>query len=254
VKLEIFNAAGELVNVIRQKAPETNGVYRINWMLNERAERQPSRERPRGQQTGGGFGGFGMPVLPGTYKLRITFGDARDSVNLVVKPDPRVDVPLSVYEQRYAMMKELNKLRNAATLATDRLREAKEIAEEYERKIRDSKRNDLKEAADKTKAIKDSVNALFDFILGKEDKRQGILRSPDPTPVSYIQTAAGYIMRSRDPISETDRRVFKHAEDKIAEAVRRVNYFFDNTWKDYRNTMEKIQLSPFKDYEPIKYR
>ncbi len=161
---------------------------------------------------------------------------------------------MSVYEQRYAMMKDLQKLRAAATQATDRLREAKEITEEFEQKIRSSKRTDLKEAADKTKAVKDSVNALFDFILGKEDNRQGIVRSAEPSPVSYIQTAAGYIMRSRDPISETDRRVYKHAEVKIDAAVRKVNYFFDNTWKEYRTLMEKIQLSPFKDYPPIRYR
>jgi predicted RNase H-like nuclease len=173
---------------------------------------------------------------------------------LTVKPDPRVETPLSVYEQRYAMMKDLQKLTAAATQATDRLREAKEIAEEFEQKIRKSQRTDLKEAADKTKAMKDSVNALFDFILGKEDNRQGILRSPEPSPVSYIQTAAGYIMRSRDPISETDRRVYKHAEDKIDAVVKKVNYFFENTWKDYRVMMEKVQLSPFKDYTPIKYR
>jgi len=253
VKVEIINANGEVINTLRQKAPEATGLYRLQWNLTERAERQPSRERSRGQ--GGGFGGgFGTPVLPGTYKLRITFGDAKDSTMLTVKPDPRVETPLSVYEQRYAMMKDLQKLTAAATQATDRLREAKEIAEEFEQKIRKSQRTDLKEAADKTKAMKDSVNALFDFILGKEDNRQGILRSPEPSPVSYIQTAAGYIMRSRDPISETDRRVYKHAEDKIDAVVKKVNYFFENTWKDYRVMMEKVQLSPFKDYTPIKYR
>jgi photosystem II stability/assembly factor-like uncharacterized protein len=254
VKLEIFSASGELVNTIRQKAPEANGVYRMNWMLNERAGRQPSRERPRGGQGGGGgFGGFGgSPVIAGTYKLRITFGDQKDSTTIKVGNDPRVEVPASVYEARYAMMKDLQKLRNTAVDATDRLRESKEIVEEYEKKIRDSKRTDLKEAADKTKAMKDSINALFDFILGKVDTRQGIVRSPDPTPVSYIQTAQGYIGRSRDPISDTDRRVYKHAEDKIGAVTRKVNYFYDNAWKEYRAMMEKVTFSPFKDYTPLK--
>ena len=254
VKLEIFNAGGELVNSIRQKAPETNGTYRISWMLNEKPGRQPSRERPRGGQGGGGgFGGFGgTTVLAGTYKLRITLGDQKDSTMINVKYDPRVDVATSVYEQRNAMIKDLQKLRNLAADAADRLRESKEIAEEYEKKIKDSKRTDLKEATDKTKAVKDSINALFDFILGKVDNRQGIVRSPDPTPVSYISTAQGYIGRSRDPISETDRRVFKHAEDKMAEVTKRVNNFYETHWKEYRAMMEGLTLSPFKDYEPLK--
>jgi photosystem II stability/assembly factor-like uncharacterized protein len=252
VKLEIFDSKGKLINTVSQKSPEDNGLHRMTWALNEKAERNPSRERSRGGQ-GRGFGRFGgTSVLPGVYKLRLTYGNSKDSVNINVKSDPRLNVPSAVIEQRYAMLKDLQKLTAAATQATDRLRESLDIVEEYEKKIKDTKRTDLKEASDKTKAMKDSLNAVFDFILGKVDKRQGIVRSPDPTPVSYIQTARGYIARSNDPISETDRRVYKQAEDKINDMVKRVNVFYSTSWPAYRSVMEKINLSPFKDYEPIK--
>lgn len=251
VKLEIFNSSGVLINTLKQKAPEENGVHRMSWMLNEKSEPNPSRERPRGG--GGGFGGFGgTTVLPGNYKLRISFGNQKDSSMITVKADPRAEVTQAVLEQRYAMLKDLQKLRGLATKATERLRESLEIVEEYEKKIKDSKRTDLKEASDKTKAMKDSVNALFDFILGKVDKRQGIVRSPDPTPVSYVQTAQGYIGRSRDPISDTDRRVYQHAEEQITTVVDRVNRFYATTWPEYRAIMEKVSFAVFKDYEPLK--
>lgn len=253
VKLDIFNASGTLVNTIRQKAPEENGLYRMSWMLNEKGERQPSRERPREGMGGGGFGGFGgTTVLPGTYKLRISFGNQKDSTMITVKDDPRSNVPQAVLDARYAMLKDLQKLTATATKATDRLRESLDIVEEYEKKIKDSKRTDLKEASDKTKAMKDSINALFDFILGKVDKRQGIVRSPDPTPVSYVQTARGYIGRSRDPISDTDKRVFAHADQKMSEVLERVNRFYATQWPEYRTTMEKVSFQVFKDYEPLK--
>jgi photosystem II stability/assembly factor-like uncharacterized protein len=258
VKIEIFNAKGELINTIRQKAPEENGLFRTTWTLTERAERNPSRERPRegggfGGGGGGGFGGFGgTVVLPGIYKLRITFGNQKDSTLLTVKGDPRMNVPITVAEQRYALLKDLNKLTAQATKATDRLRESLELLDEFEKKIKEAKRTDLKEAGEKTKAMKDSVNALFDAILGKVDRRQGIVRSPTPTPVSYIQTARGYIARSTDPVSDTDRRVFKHAEDKINEVIAKVNKFYSSTWTEYRTMMEKVNLSPFKNYDPIK--
>ncbi len=252
VKLEVFDGGGKLINTISQKAPEENGLHRMTWALNEKAERNPSRERVRSGQ-GRGFGRFGgTSVLPGTYKLRLTYGNVKDSTTINVKSDPRLNVPQAVIEQRYAMLKDLQKLTAATTQATDRLRESLDIVEEYEKKMKDTKRTDLKEATDKTKVMKDSINALFDYILGKVDKRQGIVRSPDPTPVSYVQTARGYIARSNDPISETDRRVYKQAEDKINEMVKRVNQFYSASWPAYRSMMEKISLSPFKDYEPIK--
>jgi len=252
VKLEIFNSAGVLINTIKQKAPEENGMYRMSWMLNEKGERQPSRERAREGQGGGGFGGGGSTVLPGTYKLRLTFGNQKDSTSITVKGDPRMNVPQEVTEARYAMLKDLQKLSITARQATDRLRESLDIVEEYEKKIKDSKRTDLKDAADKTKAMKDSINALFDYILGKAQRGQGISRSPDPTPLSYIQTARGYIARSTDPISDTDKRVYGHADQKITEVVEKVNKFYAARWPEYRGLMEKVSFQVFKDYEPIK--
>lgn len=254
VKLEIFNSTGQLVNTIKQKTPDENGLNRMSWNLNEKSERQPSREKPKEGQGGGG-GGFGFGgtlALPGTYKLKLSFGNQKDSTMVTVKADPRSDIAPSTIEQRYAMLKDIQKLTALATKTTDRLRESLEIVEEYEKKLKDSKHTDLKDATEKTKAMKDSINTLFDFVLGKVDKRQGIVRSPDPTPVSYVQTAQGYIGRSQDPISETDKRVFKHAEEKIDGVVERVNRFYATSWIEYRTMMEKVNLPLFKDYEPLK--
>jgi hypothetical protein len=169
-----------------------------------------------------------------------------------VKNDPRFNIPQSVIDQRYVMLKDLQNLTAMATKATDRLIESLAITDEYEKKMKESKRTDLKEPSEKTKVMRDSVNALFDFILGKEDKRQGLKVSPIPTPASYIQTARNYIATSNDPVGETDKRVFKHADDKINGVLNRVNKFYATTWPAYRTMMEKVALSPFKDYEPIK--
>jgi hypothetical protein len=100
--------------------------------------------------------------------------------------------------------------------------------------------------------VKDSINALFDYILGKEDKRQGIVRQKDPTPVSYIGTASYYIRSSMDPVSATDQRVFNFASEKINAVLNKVNAFYDKTWKEYRAAMEKVVISPFKDYKALK--
>ena len=31
-----------------------------------------------------------------------------------------------------------------------------------------------------------------------------------------------------------------------------LNKFFEKNWPEYRATMEKVSLSPFKDYQPLK--
>jgi hypothetical protein len=169
-----------------------------------------------------------------------------------VKSDPRYPNSESIIQSRYAMIKDLQKLTAAGAQAMERLRESKEIAEEYEKKIKDSKRTDLKDATDKIKVMKDSINNIIDYIVGKEDKRQGIVRSPDPTPMSYVGNAQFFINSSKEPISATDQRVAKQAEEQVAKVIERVNKFYEKSWPEFRTTMEKVSISPFKNYEPIK--
>jgi photosystem II stability/assembly factor-like uncharacterized protein len=248
ITLEVFKGS-EKIRTIKQKAPEDNGLNRMIWGLEEKGVRYPSREKAKGNHEPGG-----TQVLPGIYKLRLTFGNQKDSAMINVKSDPRFPNTNANIEARYALLKKLQEMTSLASAATERLNESKDIANEYEKKITDSKRTDLKEATDKTKAIKDSINAVMDFIIGKEDKRQGIVRQPDPTPVTYIGTAQFYIGSSKDPISATDQRVFQQAQEQANKILERVNKFYEKTWPDYRSAMEKVSISPFKNYEPLKLK
>jgi photosystem II stability/assembly factor-like uncharacterized protein len=246
--LEVFNAKGEKIRTLKRKTPDDNGVNRLTWGMNEKGAPNPSREKPKAGSAEPG----GPQVLPGTYKLKLTFGGQKDSAMINVKSDPRYSNLEAVIEARYKLLKELDKMTALASAATDHLRESKEIAEEFENKMKDLKRDDLKEAKEKTKAIKDSIGNIIDYILGKEDKRQGIVRHADPTPVSYIGTAEFYISSSKDPVNSTDQRVFKQAEEQTARIKARVNTFFEKAWPDYKAVMEKVTITPFKNYEPLK--
>jgi hypothetical protein len=248
ITLEVFNSKGEKIRTVKQKAPEDNGISRMFWSMNEKGSARPSREKPRANAQEPG----GSQVLPGTYKLRLTFGDKKIQPLSMVKSDPRFNTPESTITARYTMIKDLQTLTGTAAQAMNQLRESKEIADEYEKKMKGEKRDDLKDAMDKTKVVKDSIAAIMDYIVGKDDKRQGIVRQPDPTPVSYIFIAQRYIATSKDPVSATDQRVYKQAQDAMAELVKRVNKFYEQTWPEYRVVMEKVSISPFKNYDPLK--
>ncbi len=246
--LEVFNAKDEKIQTIKRKTPDDNGINRMTWAMNEKGVRNPSREKPKADAAEPG----GQQVLAGRYKLRLTFGEQKDSAMINVKSDPRYPNLTAITEARYKMLKDVEKMKALASSAMDRLRESKEIAEEFENKMKDLKRDDLKDAKDKTKVIKDSLKNIMDYIVGKEDKRQGIVRHSDPTPVSFLGTAEVYIGSSKDPISSTDQRVFGQAEEQITKVMERVNKFFEKPWPDYRAVMEKVSITPFKNYEPLK--
>lgn len=247
ITLEVFNSAGAKIRTLKQKAPEDNGLNRMTWNLDERGVRNPTRNKPRTNASEPS----GTTVLSGTYKLRLSFGDQKDSTMINVKSDPRYTNDAANLQARYNKTKELEQLKELVARATTRLRESNEIATDFETRMKEAKRDDLKEAMDKTKAIKDSIDKVFDFILGAEDKRQGITSTEFPAPVSYINTAMFTINTSRDPLSDRDNVVIRHAEEKTKIILDKVNAFYQNQWPTYRVMMEKISLSPFKDYEPL---
>ena len=244
---EIFSSANEKIRTIKQPSPEDNGVSRITWSMSAKGVQRPSREKlkPTASEPNG------LQVLPGIYKVRLTAGDQKDSTLITVKSDPRFNVSQSILESRHTMLKELERFESMLSESTTRLRESLDLATELEAKMKESKRTDLKDQLDKTKAIKDSLNNLFDVILDKEDKRQGLTRDSEG-PVTDLQNATQYIEGNILPINETDRRVFERARANAMKAVDKVNAFFGKTWKDYQSTMEKTVLNPFKEYKPIR--
>ncbi|MCI0751165.1 MAG: hypothetical protein L0Y35_04950, partial [Flammeovirgaceae bacterium] len=247
ITFQVFNAKNELIRTIKQKAPDDNGLNRMSWSLNQKGVRGPSRDKPRP----GAPEPVGLTVLPGTYKLKLTFGDKKDSTMITVKDDPRFTTPVSILEARFALLKDLENLTELASKATDRLRESLELVNELEKKLKETKKEEFKDAKDKTKALKDSINALFDAFLGKKDERQGLLYDYI-TPVSRISSAEQYIGSMRGPLNETDQRVKKQAEEKVMEVITKVNGFYETNWKEYRTLMEKVSLPLFKDYETLK--
>lgn len=246
VTMQVLDAENRVIRTIKFKAPEEDGLHRTTWNLSQKGAASPSRQKQRRDEP------QGEDVLPGSYKLRLLFGDAKDSTTIHVKDDPRLGVSPDVRRQRHATIQELEELQGRIAEATDRLREAKEIVTDYDKRIKQAGGDELKEAAAKTKAMKDSIDAIFDFALGKEERGQSIIRSPEPTPVSFINRAKSYIRSARGPLNDTDRRVKEQAEEKAKPVIARVNTFFEKEWPAYRELMEKVRLSPFKDYEPIK--
>ena len=251
VRLEVFDAQGKLIRTITQKTPEENGVNRMYWNMTERGVRPPARPGA----AGGRRGFFGEPsgpvVKPGTYKLRLTFAGQKDSTNVEVLSDPRLSRDTKADQDRYDLQKEIMKLTETMGSASKRLNETSGILDEFEKKLKEAKKPELKEAVQQTKVMRDSLNALMDLVYGKEDKRQGITMSESRTAMDYVFTASGYVGRALDPVNETDRRVMKHASDKVNAVLQRVDRFFGGPWKQYREMMEKTSLSPFKDYPPL---
>jgi photosystem II stability/assembly factor-like uncharacterized protein len=143
VKLEILDAAGAVVRSYSNATPAAGptgrggrrggglpsalptktGMNRFVWDLRY-AGGPPSSG---GDMEGGGFGGVGPMVAPGSYKARLTAGGVTKTETLVVKIDPRVAkdgiTALDLAEQTKFGLKVRDALAEARQLVT-RIRQA----------------------------------------------------------------------------------------------------------------------------------
>lgn len=246
--LEVFNGNGELIRTLKRKAPKEKGLQRMYWSLNEKGVRGASRRKPRKNASEPG----GVTVLPGKYGLRLKFGDQTDSTTISVRYDPRVDMQGSVLTAKRTMLKRIEKSRGVTAEAMLRLVESKELVEDYTKKMKEKDKDGFKDLIDRSKVVKDSIESLMIPFVGEDNsKKQGIVRSPVPSVSSRFGTASYYVGSALDRPGTTEERLVQQAEEKLAEAIDKVNRFYAEDWPAYRQEIEKADLSPFKNYEPL---
>ena len=247
--VEIFNADGEKIRTLSRKAPDTTGLHRVFWYMDEKGADFPSRRDRRGNSEPGG-----TSVLPGKYKIRMKFGEAMDSTMIEVKFDPRVEMPLSTLQAKYRFSKQIEKHQQTAADAMDRLRKSMDIAADYEKRLKELDKDTYKEEIDASKAIQDSIKVLMDPIVGKESDLQGIVSFLEVPVSSRLRNVNSYMESSLQVPGPTEERLLSQAQDQLEAIIKDVNEFYRSSWPEYRNKMEGLKLSPFKDYEPLEIR
>jgi photosystem II stability/assembly factor-like uncharacterized protein len=247
---EVYNDKNELIRSLKNKAPKENGVHKIYWGLNEKGKIGPSRRiikknarEPRG-----------VTVLPGTYTIKIHFGNETATKKINVAYDPRVEMPFEVLKSKYDLLKEIESKTAIAGEATQQLLASKEIVNDYKKRIKKQPElKNKKEILNSQDDILKTINNLLDDLLGKEDKRQGITATEFPSTVSYLYLARRYVSSLLQKPGATEFTLVKNANKKVSAQITKVNQFYKTDWVDYQKSIESLKLSPFKEVEELKY-
>ncbi len=248
VTFEIFDSSGEKIRTF-ERTPSENGLNRTTWGLEMKGVRNPSRrqERPNAPEPGG------PEVLPGTYKVKLTYGDFTDSTMVTVEMDPRIEMPMSSLRATHEFINEVNELREKLGKATSQLVDALDIVETAEQLAKSDSRpkDELKEVNEANKATKEKINELLDMVFGKQDDRQGITRNPEVTVMSRLFGPFRYLGNDYDGPGENERNLLRLAEEAVNDAVMKINNFITTEWPEYQQTIEEAELSPFKELQPV---
>ena len=241
--LRIYDGS-RLIRTLKQKKPDSTGIYTWRWRMNEAGVDRPSRSiRDRKNEPSG------TSVKPGTYRAELSYNDETSTSSITVKSDPRLTVSEKAINEAYTASKELEKMTQTAADAVKQLVESKNTAEDFRKKLKENASED-KKYKDEIKASKEIVKKIDSVVaiyLGKEDDRQGIVRSTEPNVMQRIGQARWYSGSRPNGMTATEQRLMQHAKNALAEALKATNNFFVTEWPEYKSNMESIDLSPFKE-------
>ena len=210
--------------------------------MDEAGADRPSRTiRKRNRESGG------VSVKPGTYKAVLHFGDQSSETTIKVASDPRLEVSQKNIDEVYAASKELETMQQTAADAVEQLVESKTIAEKFKKDLSKLDKEAYKEQIKASKDIVKSIDSLIDKYLGKVDKRQGITRNPEVSPLQRLGIAKGYVNDSQNGLTATETTLIKHAKDALDTLFGETNNFFNTAWKEYQEQMKQVQINPFKE-------
>ena len=237
-----FYDGKRLIRTLKYKTPEKKGFHRIYWGLNEKGPDRPARKISKRTRERGG-----TSVKPGTYKVKMYYGDTVDSTKVTVKTDPRLKVSTASINEVYENSKKLEDYTQTVADAVKQLVESKNLANKFAKEMKtldkDKYKTQIKASKDISKAI-DSVVAIY---IGKEDKRQGITRNPETNVMQRIGNARGYVSSRKNGLTITEKNLIKFAEDDLKTALEKTNTFFSEKWKEYQTNINALDLSPFKE-------
>jgi len=159
-------------------------MNRLYWYPDRKGVEMPRRTEPKEKREPGG-----MPILPGEYKLIMEYDIHKDSTQLTVKSDPRLDQEAFDTKSKYAAMSDFNKSIEGSTKAYNNLKEAKKSMSLYSKLIEvqaDSTKKKMKKRHKEIAAEIDSLKNLY--LLDETDKPE--YRDSEHTLMNQIWTAS----------------------------------------------------------------
>jgi hypothetical protein len=241
LSIEISNSAGEVIRTFT--APAALGVNRVVWDLRHDEFREPSagEEEPSFRFGGGG----GPDVLPGTYGVKVKYGEQEASGTVTVLADPRYDIPMSEREAKLAAIMYAGALQEVVADAVSRIRDARDqVGSVIERLERG---NELMRAGRSLNETLTELEKTFWSPPGSRDQR-----TPRTDNVSRaIGQASSSLETSCDAPTPTQEIRLRQAEAMLQEALTEFNRVFAEDVANFRGQVRSAEIAFLEAQEPL---
>ena len=244
--LNIYNG-DKLIRTLKKVPPTKKGIFRWYWNMDEKGKSRPSRNLRSSKREPSG-----AKVIPGEYKLVLSYKNEKSEEKISVKSDPRLVIDIDNLKSVYKESKVLENYMSKAYDAVKQLIESKKVLNEYLKLLKNNKSDDIKSLNKEIKEDIKKIDTIVALFLGKEDKRQGIVRNPESTVMTRLRTASTYIGSRKSGLTSTEKNLIEHAKNELKEALSKTNNYFSNNWPPIKEKISSKNVSQFKEINMIK--
>ncbi len=241
ITMKIYDGE-RLIRTLKRKTPKETGVHKWTWFMRESGKRRASKRISKSTREPSG-----VSVKPGIYRVVMHYGDHASETKITIENDPRTQVSPSNTDAIYSTLKSMESMQQTAANAIKQLVESKNTASKYQKDLKTLDSKQYKEEIKESKKIIKEIDSILAIYFGKVDKRQGITRSNVPTVRSRLSKARNYIGSRKNGMTATETTLIRQAKESLNDMLNKINSFYEEDWKSYRDTIESLKVSEFKD-------
>ena len=241
IRFEVFDQ-DRLIRTLKIKTPKASGFHRFYWGMTEKGPQRASRKVSKNTRESSG-----LSVLPGSYKVRMTYGTNVDSTNIQVASDPRLPENRAALEAVYTAGKTVESWMQLAAEASQQLAKSKAEASDLMQQMQKLDKETFASAISSTTQIIKNIETLQDLYFGKEDKRQGITMDMEGHLTDRLSSAYYYIRSRKTGVTATETRLMDLAKVELEKVLEQTNSFYKDTWPEYRQMIEGLEFKRFQE-------
>ena len=238
VTAQVYNNKGDLINTIRTR-PDAKGLNYIIWKLDEQLNNSFDEGKHNDSK--------GIPVLPGDYKIKLSYKDAEDETSVKVIADPRFNINPAVDQELYAYQKGVKKVEEQLSKALSGIDGKTKTIEKL---IKDLKEEKVVKGDSLIRELNSMKEKLADLRakgeVSKPNRQIGAWQSGKITPSSKLYEASKVAMSGTTIPSEQELKLFETAKQMVELFVSQVDQFLSNDWKSFAERINSMYSASLK--------
>ncbi|MEA2562087.1 MAG: hypothetical protein QOH06_3591 [Acidobacteriota bacterium] len=246
-KIEVLDESGKVIRTFQ--APVTQGVNRAAWNL----RRDTYKRIPR-KDVNPFFEPAGPEVLPGTYRVRVSYKDQKSAEQTVrVLPDPRYEGRLGGRQANFAAQERAGKLQEALATAVERINQTRTDIDAVTAKLKARVKKDEKDPAGEelSKSARELRKKLDDIEkrLWQPEGTKGIL--PETDAENRLNYATRAIGSSYDSPTPAQLAYLERAEAESRKVLADFNKLFSQDVAAFRAKVKELDVQLLPETQPI---